>query len=135
MNYYTSLNFFFFCAETRNFSSSLLRNILVNCPLLFASFFLFFFFFSPTLDLLLSFLSLLFFSLNKSIHGEFTISFSDQTVIYIINPFKTKFYSLNRRIAIAVEKRASSHEASCSFFFLSSKPFPIMPLISLPLKT
>ena len=56
MNYYTSLNYLFLAPKPRNFFSSLLRNILVNDPLLFAySFFIYFSFFF-TLDLLLSFL-------------------------------------------------------------------------------
>ena len=45
MNYYTFLNYLFLAPKPRNISSSLLRNILVNYPLIFASsFFLFFFF-------------------------------------------------------------------------------------------
>ena len=44
MNYYTSLNYLFLASKPQNLSSSYLRNILINCPLLFASScFLFFF--------------------------------------------------------------------------------------------
>ena len=85
MNYYTSVNYLFLAPKRRKFFSSLFKNILVNCPLLFASSF---FFFSPPSEILSSpspFFSSLFLPFFLRIFPPLSQEFSLLCVLFFLD--------------------------------------------------
>ena len=136
MNYYTFLNYIFLAPKPRNFSSSLLRNILVNYPLIFASsFFLFFFHFFflevTPLSRLMAFSHtkiIFFFFLPLSFFFLFLFFF------YLLPPLSYPFLSLPHSLfflffsPVSFLSNSPPPLPSFLFIFLSSLDLSLLPL-------